>query len=111
MPKTPAAKDGPLVLGLPLASLVELAKAFTFGETGDRYRLASARISPFLDLDFQAKALRSAGNEMSSQRFGAQDSGSQPPVGCTPHSWRVTEIRDRDLGADGLPTDAQAPEA
>jgi len=35
-----------------------LAKAFTFGETGDRYRLASARIPPFLDLDFQAKALR-----------------------------------------------------
>ncbi len=111
MPQTPAAKGRPLVLGLPFPSLVELAEAIISRETGDRYRLASTRIPPILVVDFEAKAIRSAGNETRSQGFGAQDGGSQPPVGRTPHSWRVTEIRNRDFGADGLPTDAQTREA
>jgi hypothetical protein len=48
-------------LGLPLANLAELAKASAFGETGDRDRLASARISPLPVVDFQAETTRSAG--------------------------------------------------
>ena len=48
---------------VPLANLAELAKAFAFGETGDRDRLASARIPPLRVVDFQAEATRSAGNE------------------------------------------------
>src|SRR5271157_1972716 len=108
MPKTPAAKARPLLLGRALESLAELEKVFACCETGDCCRLASARIPPFLVLDFQAKATRSAGNETRSQGFGVQDGGSQFPLGRTPHSWGVTEIRNRDLGEDGLPTDAEA---
>jgi hypothetical protein len=59
-----------------------LAKAFAFGETGDRYRLASARIPPFLDLDFQAKATRSAANETRSQGFVRKMAEANPLWGA-----------------------------
>jgi len=57
-------------LGLPGAILAELAKVIACGATGDRGQLASARIPPILDLDFQAQAIGSAGNESRTQGFG-----------------------------------------
>ncbi len=100
-----------MVLGLALTSLAELAKAFAPGETGDHHRLASARIPTFLDLDLQARTIRSVGIESRTPGFGAPDGGSQSLVGRTTDSWRITETGDRSLGAHRLPTDAQAPEA
>jgi hypothetical protein len=50
--------------------LAELAKVIAAGATGDRGQLASARIPPILDLDFQAQAIGSAGNESRTQGFG-----------------------------------------
>src|SRR5215831_1140973 len=111
MPTTSAASDSPLVLGLAPTDLAELAKGFAPGETRDRHWLASARIPPFLVLDLQAKAVRSAENESRTQGFGASGGGSQSPVGRTSHSWGANETGNRNLGTHCLPTNAQASEA
>jgi hypothetical protein len=57
-------------LGLPCAILAELAKVIASGATGGRGQLASARIPPILDLDFQAQTIGSAGIESRTQGFG-----------------------------------------
>jgi hypothetical protein len=47
-------------LGLALTSLAELAKGFAPGKTGDRRRLASARIPSLLGVEKQAREAREA---------------------------------------------------
>ena len=75
-PRPRLRKADPLVLGLAIRNLAPLAKSLAGCPTGDGGRLASARIAPFLDLDFEARAIRASRSEPRNQGSDPKDGGS-----------------------------------
>ena len=99
---------GPDALGMVLARRVAVAVGARDRQTRNRHQLASARVSPVLELEEPTPDGSAAGRSRS-PHADPNNVDSQSVVGCPSHSRRVVETRRDDLASDRREIHRPAP--